>query len=107
MSRPNVLILMCDQMQASRMGFVDGIAHTPNLDSLAAEGVHFPNAITINGQCVPSRCSFVTGLSPHESNVMVNFGFHGHCGTLTPQTRFGSVLSTSSRLPLEAPMKKL
>jgi len=86
MTRPNVLILMCDQMQAKRMGFVDGIAHTPNLDALAAEGVHFTNAITVHGQCVPSRCSFVTGMSPHETNVMINFGFHGHCGTLTPQT---------------------
>ncbi|MBT3295858.1 MAG: sulfatase-like hydrolase/transferase [Verrucomicrobia bacterium] len=87
MTKPNVLILMCDQMQAKRMGFIDGIAYTPNLDALAAEGVHFKNAITVNGQCVPSRCSFATGMSPHETNVMVNFGFHGHCGTLTPQSR--------------------
>lgn len=84
---PNILIIMCDQMQAKRMGFVDGIAHTPNLDALAAEGVHFTNAITVHGQCVPSRCSFMTGLSPHENNVMANFGFHGHCGTLTPRSR--------------------
>lgn len=87
MTKPNVLILMCDQMQATRMGFVDNIAYTPNLDALASEGLHFTNAITINGQCVPSRCSFATGMSPHENNVMVNFGFHGHCGTLTPKTR--------------------
>jgi len=87
MNQPNVLILMCDQMQSKRMGFVDGIAHTPNLDALAEEGVHFENAITVHGQCVPSRCSFATGLSPHENNVMANFGFHDHCGTLTPETR--------------------
>lgn len=87
MNRPNVLILMCDQMQARRMGFVDGIAHTPTLDALAAEGVHFRNAISVHGQCVPSRSGFVTGMSPHECNVMVNFGFHGHAGTLTPRTR--------------------
>mgnify|MGYP006287664007 FL=1 len=87
MSQPNVLILMCDQMQGKRMGFVDGIAHTPNLDALAAEGVYFSNTISVHGQCVPSRCALVTGKSPHETNVMVNFGFHGHCGTLTPRTR--------------------
>ena len=86
MSRPNVLILMCDQMQARRLGFVDGIAHTPNLDALAAEGVQFTNAITIHGQCVPSRCAFMTGRSPHECNVMVNYGFHGHSGHLAPHT---------------------
>lgn len=87
MTRPNILILMCDQMQARRMGFVDGIAYTPNLDALAAEGVHFPNAITCHGQCVPSRCAFMTGLSPHECNVMVNYGFFDHCGHLTARNR--------------------
>ena len=87
MKRPNILILECDQMQAKRMGFVDGIAYTPNLDALAEEGVHFTNAITVNGQCVPSRCAFVTGMSPHECNVMLNYPFHGHCGHLTSKNR--------------------
>ncbi len=87
MQKPNILILECDQMQAKRMGFIDGIAHTPNLDALAAEGVHFPNAITVHGQCVPSRCAFMTGMSPHETNVMVNFPFHEHCGHLTTRNR--------------------
>jgi len=87
MIKPNVLILMCDQMQARRMGFVDGIAHTPNLDALAAEGVHFSNAISVHGQCAPSRCAFTTGMSPHECNVMANFGFFGHCGHLTAKNR--------------------
>ncbi len=87
MQKPNVLILMCDQMQAKRMGFIDGIAHTPNLDALAKEGVHFPNAITIHGQCAPSRCAFMTGMSPHECNVMANVGFHGHTGHLTTKNR--------------------
>ncbi len=86
-SRPNILILMCDQMQARRMGFVDGIAITPNLDALAAEGVHFRNALTVHGQCVPSRCAFMTGMPPHACNVMVNYGFFGHCGHLTARNR--------------------
>jgi arylsulfatase len=86
-SKPNVLILQCDQMQAKRMGFVDGIADTPNLDALAKEGIHFPNAITIHGQCVPSRCAFFTGMSPHECQVMVNYPFHNHCGHLTTENR--------------------
>lgn len=92
MSRPNVLILMCDQMQAKRMGFVDGIAYTPNLDQLARDGVHFKQAITVHGQCAPSRCAFFTGMSPHECNVMVNTGFFDHCGHLTEKnTTFAHV----------------
>jgi len=80
---PHILVLICDQMQASRMGFVDGIAHTPTLDRLAATGVHFTQAYTCHGQCVPARASFQTGLYPHECGVMVIYGFHQHQARLT------------------------
>lgn len=81
--QPNILILYCDQMQHNRMGFVDGIAHTPNLDRLAAEGIHFTHAITQQGQCVPSRAVLLTGQSAHECGVMINYGFYGHRNMLT------------------------
>lgn len=81
--KPNVLVLMCDQMQAGRMGFVDGIAHTPNLDALAGEGVHFTHAVTAQGQCVPARAVFQTGLYAHECGVMINYGFYNHQGRLS------------------------
>ena len=77
-TRPNILILMCDQLQGKRLGFVDGVAHTPNLDQLAAEGVHFTHATSCHGQCIPSRVGFVTGKSPHETGVMANAGQFGH-----------------------------
>ena len=80
---PHILVLFCDQMQASRMGFVDGTAHTPTLDRLAATGVHFTQAYTCHGQCVPARASFQTGLYPHECGVMVIYGFHQHQARLT------------------------
>lgn len=83
--RPNVLVLMCDQMQASRMGCAgDMVAHTPFLDSLAAEGVRLTNLISAHGQCVPSRASFITGLPPHECGVVVNYGFYDHQNRLNP-----------------------
>lgn len=82
---PNVLVLMCDQMQHQRMGFVDGIAHTPTLDRLAQAGTHFTNAYTCHGQCVPARAAFQTGLYPHECGVMVIYGFHDHQARLTPK----------------------
>ncbi len=41
-------------------------AHTPRMDALAREeGVSFSNAFCQNPVCVPSRCSFLTGLYPH------------------------------------------
>ena len=85
--RPHVLLLMCDQMQSHRMGFVDGIAQTPYLDSLAREGTHFPNAYTSHGQCTPSRAAMLTGRYPHECGVMVIKGFHGHQNRLRPEYR--------------------
>jgi arylsulfatase len=92
--KKHVLVLMCDQMQAQRLGAVDAVAHTPNLDRLAAEGVHCSHLISAHGQCVPSRASFVTGLFPHECGVMVNYGFHGHQGRLTRRYRtLGHVFS--------------
>ena len=85
--RPSVLVLMCDQMQHDRMGWRDGVAHTPVLDRLAKEGVRFTNAYTCQGQCAPARAAFITGLYAHQCGVMVNCGssFHGHAATLGPQ----------------------
>lgn len=65
-TRPNVVWFVADQMRC------DSIAHmgnpaavTPNLDSLAEEGASFENAYCQNPVCVPSRCSFLSGLYPH------------------------------------------
>ncbi len=85
-SRPNVLLLMCDQMQARRMGCAgDPVADTPFLDSLATEGVRLTQMISAHGQCVPSRASFITGLPPHQCGVVVNYGFYDHQNRLNPQ----------------------
>ena len=86
-ARPHVLILLCDQMQACRLGSVDEVAHTPFLDGLAAEGVRFTHMISAHGQCVPSRASLMTGMYPHECGVMVNYGFHGHQNRLSSRHR--------------------
>ncbi|MFW6159470.1 MAG: sulfatase, partial [Planctomycetota bacterium] len=86
---PHVLVLMCDQMQHSRIGALDGIAHTPTLDRLVGEGVRFSNAITCHGQCAPARAAFQTGRYPHECGVMANAGeqFGHQHATLGPQHR--------------------
>ena len=82
---PHVLVLMCDQMQAHRMGCAgDPHVRTPFLDRLAREGVRFTHMISAHGQCVPSRASFVTGLPPHECGVVINYGFYDHQNRLAP-----------------------
>jgi len=63
---PNVIIINPDQMRADSMRHMGNpAAWTPNLDALAAEGVSFSQAFCQNPVCVPSRCSFMTGLYPH------------------------------------------
>lgn len=65
-NRPNVIIINPDQMRADAMRHLGNMAaYTPNLDALAKEGVSFSNAFCQNPVCVPSRCSFLTGLYPH------------------------------------------
>lgn len=66
MSRPNFLIVIPDQLRADAVGaFGSQVARTPNLDALAARGVHFTQAFTQHSVCSPSRVSFWTGLYPH------------------------------------------
>jgi len=43
---------------------------TPNLDRLAAAGMRFTNAYTVNAICSPSRASLMTGLLPHNHGVL-------------------------------------
>lgn len=67
--KPNIVIINPDQMRADSMGHLGNPTKaTPFLDSFAAtEAVSFRNAFCQNPVCVPSRCSFSTGLYPHTT----------------------------------------
>ncbi len=69
--RPNIIIFNPDEMRADTMGHLGNpAAVTPNLDRFVKEdAVSFSHAYCQNPVCVPSRCSFFTGLYPHV---------HGH-----------------------------
>ena len=65
--QPHIIIFNPDEMRWNTMGHMGNpAAVTPFLDEFAArEGVSFSNAFCQNTVCVPSRCSFFTGLYPH------------------------------------------
>lgn len=65
--RPNIIIFNPDQMRTDSMGhFGNAAGATPFLDQFTAEeAVSFKNAFCQSTVCVPSRCSFTTGLYPH------------------------------------------
>ena len=71
--RPNILLIMVDDMGFSDLGCYGSEIDTPNLDKLAANGqrfTHFYNA----ARCCPTRASLLTGLYPHQAGIggMVN-----------------------------------
>lgn len=65
-ARPNILILMTEDMSARVGAFGDAVAVTPNIDRLASEGIRYPNTFTAAGVCAPSRAAHITGM--HQSS---------------------------------------
>lgn len=69
MKLPHIIIFNPDEMRADALSHLGAPAAViPNLDDFARkEAVSFQNAFCQNPVCVPSRCSFFTGLYPHVS----------------------------------------
>ncbi|MCL5744597.1 MAG: choline-sulfatase [Acidobacteria bacterium] len=62
---PNIILIMSDQMTPFMTSpYGQRVAHTPNLDRLAAKGTLFENAYCNSPLCVPSRMSMFTGRLP-------------------------------------------
>ena len=69
MKLPNILMLMCDQLQARAVHDPE-LCRTPHLDRLRERGVSFERAYTPNAVCSPARASLMTGKLPHNHNVL-------------------------------------
>ncbi|MGB3799436.1 MAG: sulfatase-like hydrolase/transferase, partial [Lewinella sp.] len=66
--RPNIVIILADDMGYSDLGCYGGEIATPNLDRLAADGLrfrHFYNA----ARCCPTRAALLTGQYPHVAGM--------------------------------------
>jgi len=87
-TRPNILLVMADDMGYSDLGCYGGEIRTPNLDGLAKDGLRFTQFY--NGtRCCPTRASLLTGLYPHQAGVggmTEDRGVPGYRGTLQPNT---------------------
>ncbi|WP_096787148.1 choline-sulfatase [Rhodobacter sp. CZR27] len=73
MTKPNILILMVDQLNGTL--FPDGPAdwlHAPNLKRLAERSTRFANAYTASPLCAPARASFMSGQLPSRTRVYDN-----------------------------------
>ena len=68
MERPNIVLIMTDEMRGDCMGIAGHPdVKTPYIDSLATQGIYFPNAYSACPSCVPARASLHTGLSPRHT----------------------------------------
>ncbi len=71
--RPNFLIFCCDQLRADCLGCEGNeVARTPNIDSIAEEGVRFSRAYVQNPLCSPSRATMLTGRYPRSHGLLCN-----------------------------------
>src|SRR5690349_749295 len=66
--RPNIVIILVDDMGFSDIGCYGSEIPTPNIDALAARGVRFTQFYN-TGRCCPTRASLLTGLYPHQADV--------------------------------------
>lgn len=85
--KPNVLLIMNDDMGFSDLGCYGGEIETPNLDQLAKNGLRFSQFYN-SPRCSPSRASLLTGLYPHQTGIGIltyPTGPEGYAGDLNQQ----------------------
>src|ERR1044071_5468398 len=82
--RPNILIILNDDMGFSDIGCYGGEIQTPNLDRLATNGLRYSQFYN-TARCSPSRASLLTGLHPHQTGIGIltySNGPEGYAGNL-------------------------
>ena len=83
-SRPNVVVILADDMGYSDAGCMGGEIATPHLDALAAGGLRFPRFYN-TGRCCPTRASLLSGHYPHAAGMgwmITDRGTPGYAGSL-------------------------
>lgn len=66
--RPNIVLVLADDMGYSDLGCFGSEIHTPNIDALASRGVSFTQFYN-QARCCPSRAALLTGLYPHQVGI--------------------------------------
>lgn len=87
-NRPNIVLIVADDMGFSDLGCYGSEISTPNLDLLAARGVRFTQFYNC-ARCCPTRASLLTGLYPHQAGI----------GYMEPHNRYNRPAAEKLRLP--------
>ena len=75
-ARPNIVIIMVDDMGYSDLGCYGSEIQTPHLDRMAEGGIRFTQMYNC-ARCCPTRASLLTGLYPHQAGVGHMVGNYG------------------------------
>lgn len=76
--KPNIIYFMADQFRGDCLGCMGNkVIRTPNIDSIAENGVCFTNGYTAAPSCTPARSGLLTGLSPWHHG-MLGYGRVGY-----------------------------
>jgi arylsulfatase A-like enzyme len=96
--RPNIVVILADDMGFSDLGCYGSEIHTPNLDRLAAHGVRFTQFYN-GARCCPTRSALLTGLYCHQAGVghmVEDKGFPAYQGKLNDKcVTLAEVLKTA------------
>ncbi|UFH56174.1 arylsulfatase [Spirosoma sp. KNUC1025] len=87
-TRPNIILIMVDDMGYSDLGIYGSEISTPNLDRLAKEGIRLREFYN-NSICAPTRASLLTGQYQHKAGVGyfdVNLGLPAYQGYLNRES---------------------
>lgn len=77
--RPNILVIVADDMGYTDVGAFGGEISTPTIDSLAAQGIRFTN-FHVLPSCAPTRSVLLTGTDNHTAGLGAQILFEGHIG---------------------------
>jgi len=87
-ARPNIIVILADDLGYSDIGCYGGEIATPNLNYLAANGVRFSRFYNTS-RCCPTRASLLTGMYNHQAGIgemTTDRSLPGYRGFLTPNT---------------------
>jgi len=73
MDKPNILVIMCDQLKATASHlYGNTFCETPSLERMSRQGVRFEHAFTPQPLCAPTRCALWTSQYPHSNGCRRN-----------------------------------
>ncbi|MEG0942556.1 MAG: sulfatase-like hydrolase/transferase [Angelakisella sp.] len=73
MPKNNIIFITTDEQHLSTISACGAVTHkTPNIDFLLNNGCNYTNAYSVSPVCLPARCSWMTGLYPHNSGCISN-----------------------------------